>query len=273
MKVVTITEPNVRFKDTRPQEDYTLRSKVHSIFVVADGVTLEGGTDGSYPESSGAAEAARLFCEASLRKAEKLFDNFKEEYLKDIFRAGNEAVGSYNRVQGRTKETIDYFTYDFFAATVAFALLKDNKLYWFSLCDSYVSVFNATGRKKFSSPEPWAAVREKMATLEEADPVERRKKLRRLYRNSADFVGYGVATGEQAAESYLNRGVLNLSQGGFFTLYTDGFENYFKIPEFISLFQNWPDNLEQEIRVFTALKVKNNPAVYGEERSLIAAAL
>lgn len=271
MNVVSITEPSARVKiEPHPPEDYTLCSTRYPIFLVADGVTLASNGSGHYPKFSGAAEAARVFCEAALRAAESRYVNFIETDLLAVFRAGNRAVGKYNRAQGRTKETIDYFAFDLFAATAAFVLLKDEKLYWFSLCDSYVFVFETAGREKFVSPEPWRVLQGALSKLGSADPSERRKTIHREYRNCAGPVGYGTTTGEKAAENYLNLGTIILAPGDFFALYTDGFECYFALPEFLSLFKSWPLDLEEKIKTFTAKKEKENPELFGHERSLIA---
>mgnify|MGYP003394045685 CR=1 FL=1 len=267
MNVVSITEPSSRAKiEPHPPEDYILRSTLHPIFVVADGVTLAPGADGRYPDPSGAAEAARVFCETAIREAEKLFENFSEKDLIDIFRAGNEAVGEYNRAQGRTKETIDHVTFDLFSTTTAFALLKDGKLYWFSLCDSFVFVFDETGKEKFTSPGPFS-------TLNDAHALEQRRVFHRAYRNGVSPDGkpngYGVVTGESSAETYLNQGVIDLAHGDLIALCTDGFESYLKTPDFISLLKEWPGDLKEKVRVFSAKKIKEDPSLFGQERSLI----
>ena len=82
-------------------------------------------------------------------------------------------------------------------------------------------------------------------------------------------VGYGVITGEKEAEKYLSTGSFSVEEGDEVFILTDGFEDYFKLPEFISLFEDGSD-LENKIKNFTKNKSEEDPWVYGHERSLIS---
>ena len=256
------------------QEDAMRQSAKYPIFVVADGVTLEFGQDGDYPIPSGASEVAHIFCEKIVEEAEKLYDNFSKKDINAVFVKANEAVGAFNLKQGRTKDKINFWDFDLFAATGALLLLKDEKLYWASICDSFAAQFDKQGKIKFQSPPCWTAMRARMeknpANLSEE---EKRIMVRRVYRNGIDdkgnLIGYGVITGEEAAMKYLNSGRLKIKTGDLLALFTDGFEEYLKLPEFINLFKEWPDNLEEKLQKFTAEKSKEDPEKFGHERTLI----
>lgn len=273
MHLFALTEPSVRFAQApHPQEDFSSRSSLEDIVAVADGVTLEQNADGSYPQDSGAAHAARLFCTAAVRAAEAAYASFGEEDLLEVFRAGNAAVGEYNRTQGRTQDTLDYLGRDFFSATAAFALCKDRRLYWFSLCDSYIAVFNARGRLKFISPEPWEAMRPVWKALSAMDGTERRALIHKKYRNGGrPEGGYGVATGEAGAEQYLHRGSRALEAGDIVVACTDGFEPYLHLPDFSRLLAD--PGAETLVRAYAAARSAEDAERFGAERTLAAIAV
>lgn len=259
-----------------PLEDYLLISKRFPIFVVADGVTLELNPDGTYPVPSGAADVARIFCEEFIRAAETEYEHASEEILHEAFRAGNAAVGQFNESQGRTKKSINYWDHDLFAATTAFAAVQDDQVFWASLCDAFVAQIDGKGNVMFKSPECWPLSRRRkyLPADWQAHPEDERKKtIRRVYRNGineqGELIGYGVVTGEEAAERYVNYGSFVLAPGECAAFVTDGFEQYLNLPEFRAIFVEWPDDLETRVLQFTRQKAREDPKNFGHERSLI----
>lgn len=123
-----------------PEEDFFLTSSKYPIFAVADGVTLIQYLieKKKYPNPSPAGEAAKVFCKELIKLAEEKYHAFKADDIKDIFREANNAVGKFNEENGRTKEAVDYWMNDFFAVTVAFAVIKDGVVYWGSIGTSYL---------------------------------------------------------------------------------------------------------------------------------------
>lgn len=253
-----------------PQEDYLLVSTKYPVFTVADGVTLEFGDDKTYPVPSPAGDVSRIFCEQVIKEGEKQYKTVTKDSIASIFRTANAAVGDYNKRKERTKETINFWDIDFFSATAAFGMIKENTLYWGSICDSYVLHFNGKGKLIFKSPYPalgWNKVKAK-------EPQEKQKIYRRNYRNKVNErgepMGYGVVTGEETAEYYLQRGSFPLHKGAIIFFVTDGFEPYLKLKDFITLFKTWPEDLKEKVKAFTRIKSKENPARFSHERSLIA---
>jgi len=274
VKVFSILKSGL-FNNSHPQEDYFSISNKYPIFVVADGVALNLDNDSEYPEHSGAGEVAKIFCEAVIREAEKKYENFEEKDIKEIFDAGNMAALEYNISRGMTKETINYWDVDLFSVTTSFLLIKNNKAYWWNLCDSGVSLFNDKGKRLFVSPDAWAVldkfISEKFSNI---TGKERIKLLHKSYRNAVDkSVGYGVVTGEETSKFYLNTGVLSINTGDLVFLYTDGFENYFGLKEFIDLFESWDDDLEIRLNKLISDKAKENLGKYGSEKTLIAVSI
>lgn len=266
-----------KFKN-HPQEDYLLISEKYPIFVVADGVTLELDKNDNYPNPSGAGEVAKIFCKEVVRLCEKKYNEFSESDIINVFKEANNAVGGYNKEQGRIKEKINFLDFDLFAATGAFVLIKNKTVYWASICDSYVMHFNNKKSLVFQSPECWQNAEKNLpSNWKNIGLDEREKIIRKVYRNGIneknEIIGYGVITGEETAIRYLNYGKFNVNNGNIVAVLTDGFENYIILPEFLSLFgQDW-SNIESRVRQFTDIKSKENPEKFGHERSLIAIAI
>lgn len=260
-------------KYSHPQEDYFEISGKFPIFAVADGVTLEY-SGGKYPNPSGAGEAAKIFCEAVIKEAEKSYPKFAVSDIRKVFSKANFEIGKYNTKQGRVKNKIDYWDFDLFAATAAFIVIKDGYVYWASMCDSSVMHFDKRGKLKFSSPECWRDLRKNLpADWAEIPEDDRRKTIRKVYRNGVDkkgnLIGYGVITGEKTAEKYLNYGRFLVGAGDMIAVLSDGFENYMKLPEFIDIFKKWQGDLEDQIKRFTAKKSLVDPKSFGHERTLV----
>jgi len=269
-KLFTISEP----ANHKP-EDYFAVSKKFPIFAVADGVTLEKNKLGRYPRSSGAQKAAQIFCKTVIREAEKLYPKFKTSHLNNIFRTANRAVGRYNHRRQRSKRNINYWDFDLFAATASFALIKNNTLYWASICDAGMAHFDRRGTRTLLACECWPNLSKSLpSNWDTFSEKERKIIIRRDYRNAlgpkGELKGYGVITGQREAENYLNEGDLLVGAGDLIFLFTDGFEPYLKLKEFLPLFQKWPKNLSGKIKTLTAQKAKANPEKYGQERTLIA---
>jgi len=264
-----------------PQEDFFCVSKKYPIFAVADGVTLiqfllEGK---DYPNPSPAGDVARIFCEEAIKTAETFYESFDEADMKKVFEAGNNAVGEYNRMHNRTKENVDYWNNDFYAITAAIAVIKENKLYWGSICDSFVARFNSAGELLFQSPDCGALAQASAPPFSEDvnDQKARAQYLWRVKRNGVnekgERIGYGVITGEKEALMYLSQGKYSVKSGDIFAVFTDGFQEYMKLPEFVSLLSKRSTDIELHIRKFTAIKAKENPKRFGHERTLIAITL
>lgn len=260
-----------------PNEDAWSRSKDLPIFVVADGVTLEQLLiEGKpYPNPSPAGEAARIFCDTAIQMAEASYGEPGIDVVKKAFEAGNQAVAEYNRSQGRTKDTTDYWLNDLYAATAALVVVKDHQVYWGTVCDSYVMHFGVNGRQLFKSPL--------CHSLREAEPPpftdnKEDKKAWQQYiwgvrrnglNDQGQRIGYGVVTGEPATLKYLSTGSFKADKGELMALLTDGFDKYLELPEFMALFKHWPKDLEVQVKQFTALRAKSDPDKFGHERTLI----
>ncbi len=276
-KLFTISEPALlgSKNDRHPKEDWFAVSKKFPIYAVADGVTLEKNKLGHYPRSSGAQKVAQIFCDVAVKEAEKLYPKFKTSHLNRIFRTANRAVGRYNRKRHRNKKTINYWDLDLFAATASFALIKNNTLYWASICDAGIAHFDQRGRRTLLACQCWPNLQKNLpGNWNSFREKERKIRIRKDFRNAlgpkGELKGYGVVTGEREAESYLNEGDLLIGAGDLIFLFSDGFEEYLKLEKFLHLFQKWPRDLTNKLKTLTARKAKQDAESYGQERTLIA---
>jgi len=258
-------------------EDFLSISKKYPIFAVGDGVTLIQYLleKKEYPNPSPAGEVAKIFCDSVIREAECRYKNFSENNTLEVFEYANGTVRKYNEKNGRTNDSVDYWWNDFYASTGAFVVIKENWVYWASICDSYVLHFDGNGMCKFKSPECNSFEEAAAPQYDRAlnDPIAKAQYTWRYKRNGINAerkkVGYGVITGELNANLYLAKGGFKVESGDLILVITDGFEKYIEIPEFISIL-NKSNFSEEEFVKFTAGKVEEDPNKFGHERTIIA---
>lgn len=221
-----------------PQEDYLMASDSPPVFAVADGVTLDFkklDRDGKkYPNPSPAGEVAKIFCEAVVKSVHNKYYIFDANKVAEVFKEANSEVEKYNLKIG--KSDVSGNITGFYAATGALAVIKDQKAYWASICDSFVARFDKEMNLKFMS--------------------------------SGVCIPYAVTNGEKKMTGYLEKGVFDLETGDRIFVFTDGFEHYVKNPDFIKLFKNWDDGLRERIAEFSKKVNQEDPEKYGHERSL-----
>jgi serine/threonine protein phosphatase PrpC len=262
--------------ENHPREDYHLCSSKYPIFIVADGVTLKRNTEGLYPTPSGAYELAKLFCHTIIENAENMYEQFSEEKLNELFKIGNEVAKKFNESLGRNKESIDYREFDLFAATTAFVIIKESRVYWWSLGDSGITAFDENKSNIFQSPEAWPDEKEKISATGNTPltDTEFNKLKKRLFRNAlteeGERFGYGVITGEDSACVYLNTGSFTLKKGFLILIYTDGYENYIPLSEFVKTFNNWTDDIDTRFDDFILQKSREDSNLYGREKTIVA---
>lgn len=221
-----------------PQEDFLMSSKNHSIFVVADGVTLNFKKliedSKKYPNPSPAGDVSRIFCESVVEYANKIYENFNEDKIKEVFKYANKEVFKFNDNIGKTDISGNKTGY--YSATGAFVVLKDGSAYWASIYDSYVAQYDKEMNLKFISSKP------------------------------NDYI---VINGEEIMNEQIETGVLKTEEGDRIFVFTDGFEDYVKLPGFLEIFKDW-DEVEDRITELSKEYNLKDPEKYGHERSLIA---
>lgn len=225
-----------------PQEDYLIALNSPPVFVVADGVTLNFRKivedNRKYPVPSPAGEIAKMFCEAVVKSARQKYGEFDAENIIDVFKEANNKVNKYNQRVGKSE--ISGNTTGFYAATGAFVVIKNDKAYWASICDSFIAHFDKEMNIKFIS--------------------------------SGLCTPYAVINGEERMVEHLEKGVLDLASGDRVFVFTDGFEHYVKNINFLKIFRKWDDDLDlkKQVAEFSREMNLKDPENYGHERSLIA---
>ena len=257
-----------------PREDYHLVSAKFPIFIVADGVTLKRDAEGNYPVPSGAGKVAQIFCEKVIEEAEKMYTSFSESDIPKLFLLANTVARDFNDSQGIVEGKLNYRDFDYFSATTSFALIKDGALYWWSLHDAGVQVIDSHGSISFRSPKVTPNKEKFFVDQKEMSETELNKAIRSTYRNKLDVdgkpFGYGVVTGEESAVAYLSSGSFVLPESSSVLIFTDGFENYPNLDEFNNLFASWTDDIEQKLDSLSLERIKESPALYGQERTIVA---
>lgn len=223
-----------------PQEDYLIASNSPPVFVVADGVTLNFkkivDDNAKYPNPSPAGEVAKIFCKAVVNGAGEKYGEFDAEKIIEIFREANNEVNKYNQQVGKSE--ISENTTGFYAATGSFVIIKNDKAYWASICDSFVAHFDKEMNVKFMS--------------------------------SGLCSPYAVINGEERMIEHLEKGIFKLTGGDRVFVFTDGFEYYVKNVDFLKIFKNWSGDLKKRVAEFSKEMNLKDPENYGHERSLIA---
>ena len=134
-----------------PQEDYLIASGSPPIFAVSDGVTLDFKkfieSNTKYPKPSPSGEVAKIFCESVVRSVKNKYKTFNKEEIKEVFKEANNKVGEYNQKIG--KSDVAGNVTGFYAATGSFIVIKENKAYWMSICDSFAAHFDEKMKAKW----------------------------------------------------------------------------------------------------------------------------
>lgn len=226
MKIFQLYYPEERIK--LPKEDAWAVDRKSNTFAVADGVHLVKGIEyeKKYPRPSPAGKLAQKFCDNFLK-----FSHGKS--IEKAFAEANRSVFSINK--GRNKYKTFLTAQAYFAATGAFGRIKNNILEWGNICDSGVVVIN--GRSEITM---WKLDHRHHGSsdilMKGYSPVDRTYMFRTTFRNAlspqGEKWGYGVITGEPAAEAYAYLGKRKLHKGDLVVFISDGFEEYLKEKSF-----------------------------------------
>lgn len=245
-----------------------------SEIIVADGITRDpiGISNLSaysfeqvlekYPRPSGGELAARTVVETFMNTT----GNVKEKLI-----TCNQAVKKLNEIYIKK---CDYLQNDYYGAVASCIQINGNILDYAYICDCGVIIYNQSGEIKFQTIDdkktysdpyinqigiPW-------------DLPEARVIVRRDYRNNLNnakngkCISYGALTGEESAIPFIKYGQIELSDGDFIVVYSDGFTPFLKEKQLIELLCNFdPTKFEG----FIYSKSIEDPDTYGKEKTLV----
>jgi serine/threonine protein phosphatase PrpC len=226
MNVVVYQHSN---ENGHPEEDFYLIGHDQRIFAVADGVTRDRYTN----SWSGAAVAARLFCQLVIESLDMNRQDLSICEFKRAFDRANGAIRSINEEAGIWHNT-DYLENDYFGAVgVAAAICQDNCLYYGYVGDCSLVLLDSHGAVRFTTDDQVAPVRQYLDTLRSSSvmsPAARRWLVRSQIRNNSHYtdeagtyIGYGVLTGEDGVRDFYRFGMERLNAGEVVILSSDGF--------------------------------------------------
>lgn len=213
--------------------------------------------------------AADLFCREFIKAVEQ-GDLVKEAFIKI-----NEAIDLLNK---KYVPRVDYLANDYYACVAAGGKIEDGFLYWGSITDCRLIVFDQMGQIKLHAPDGMESFLEysKQDPEEWSDP-QRRRLVRSQYRNNprqvanGKCVSYGALTGEKEAEYFMQFGQEKLDKGDLIVFYSDGFEGLVGEEDFFKASYHENEELaKKKIMELDSYWSKNDYEKYGRERTLIA---
>lgn len=246
-------------------------------FCVADGVTrddINGDPVGypeteqearkwleTYPNPSGALESAKIICDDFVYEIHKLDDSeISNKIIDEEIKKANKSLKAIN-----DSRDIDYVKEDYYCSVAVGGRIVGDKLYCFSIGDCHITVLNSdfdvifttiNNHKQFENY--LNDVYSKEHDFDWQRP-ECRKMVRKDYRNNpakkynGKDVSFGVLSGEENAEYYIDTYCVDLSDAKYICAYSDGCEPFF-------------ENKENIINILSDL---NGLKYEGKERTLI----
>lgn len=239
-----------------------------NVFCIADGVTRDdiNGNPVPYPKNkeeaekwielypnpSGAFDAAKITCDTFVDLLKKETQVNKQIILKTA-RKANKAVWNIN--DGRK---IDYLKEDLYCCEAVGGVVKENKLYCFSIGDCHISVFDDNMELMFTSINNHKQFEDFIDNIytkqHEFDwnRAEDRIMARRDYRNkpgqkiNGKDISFGAFTGEEQAEYYIDTYEIDLEKAKYICAYSDGYEPYFEAKEKLQKVVNFPESTDLE---------------------------
>lgn len=219
---------NHQGKLERPQEDFFVNS--NNIFIVADGVTHDL-IKSKYPHPSDAYLVAKMASETILKSQNSGFK------IKESFREAHEVIKEFQKKR-ELYQNRESNNYNFGAAVIAAAIIKDDKLFYGVLDDCSIAVFGRDGIDRLKLI-PYVEKSSKYLFSQYSwDNLLGRKFWRKNIRNHQIKVGnktygYGVLDGHGNYEPFLQTGKVELKKGDLICVYSDGFIKPLQDKEFI----------------------------------------
>ena len=288
MNIFSISLDDSKYSKQHPQED-ALKHTDNS-FAIADGITRDpiGNLDFSkftmqdlaktYPNPSPAKVAADKFVETFIEVLNNQTDNSIESVRK-AFKQSNLEIEKLNKTHNPNP---DYLDNDYWACVACGGVIKNNILYWGSIDDCKVKVFDKDFKIKLDSPNNHEVFEQYFHysghTPQGFDwnKPEWRKHVRKEFRNNLKqvidekLVSFGALTGEESALNFISYGTIELEKGDYVLFYSDGFEDLVNSAEFKDLIDSVRTTRNIELLKSKSLELGlSDWRKFGRERSLI----
>lgn len=241
----TFRHPNAL---SHPMEDFCLVGPTGRAFAVADGVTQDRYTPTDFPNRSGAARAARLFCETVVACTGRNLRCDSDSVLRPAFDEANRSIWQLNEAAG-IAQPLNFLEHDYFGAVGVAAFLCDDEvghLHYGYVGDCRLVVLGTHGATKLETPDQVAAVGGYVQVQRFPSVLEQRRVVRSTLRNKPPLTyaqgrvaGYGVFTGEAGVRQYYRFGQCRLQEGDHVFLVTDGFFPMLADPACTRLFESF----------------------------------
>lgn len=206
----------------------------------------------NYPNPSGAYEAAKIVCEEFVDSIKQINeDSINEQTIRELVYKANKKLKTIN-----DNRKIDYLKEDYYCCVAVGGLIVDNYLYCFSIGDCHIKLYDENYNLIFetiNNHTQFEQMRDIMFGKKYSwQEPEYRKMVRKEYRNNLNKkydgqdVSFGVLSGEETAEHYIDTYKVNLDNVKYICAYSDGCEPNFKSKETVKQLLQNPNTLEKE---------------------------
>ena len=211
-------------------------SKTEPIFSIADGVTLPKYEDTKSPTL--ARQAADIFSVATIEYVEEHPESISTEKIYE----------AYNYAKNKIQERYEKLGVDLDSrrgVTGAVAIINGNSIVGSRFLDSGIALFRK-GKQIFKTPEFWS------------------------WRKKEGDRSYPYITLNEDMKTYIQTYDIPCEKGDFLALYTDGFEDQFSLPEFVSIFANEDlKGVEEKLKNIDNVLSEKEGKRWGDERTMV----
>lgn len=222
-------------------EDALIIDYEKNLFAIADGVTRIYYRIKDFSEGSGSSKAARIFCDSVIKylKNNLICDS---DNLSRAFIFANNQIRKLNQQAGILKR-LDYLEHDYYGTVGAAAFICDKgHLHYGYIADCRIIVFNSDWGTRLETPDEVSIMKMLLhqTSCEDLlkDHVFVHTNLRNnLYKFDAieSKIGYGVFTGEKKVVGFFRIGEIEIQNGDFVCIFTDGFSPIIDHPNFLAI--------------------------------------
>lgn len=264
----------------KPNEDCFNFSEKFPIFSVADGITRILKKNSYYPTPSGPKLAAEAVCKETVNYLEKKYPDINKKELIQAFNQANREINQINKSLPKEKDK-ELVPEDPYASLGVTGVIVGDSFHYIYLSDCGLIIYDENKKIKFQTPDilegQWGLIPKEVKSFEnKAEQVHFDRLIRRNNPSPKSFpeqATYGALTGEQEVKEFYQMGKVNLVENDIVVLYSDGFEPFLGLSDFVQLICSDKKNeaLKSALEKLIDKKSGENKKLYGQEKTLIAA--